>query len=255
MSERTRPASAFDEQQVAEILRRTAALDHKRKLERPTLTLEEIEHIARESGMDPALVRQAAAELSSSGPPTLAARLAGTAMIRTFERTIEGELTTDDHEAIAATIQAAVQEAGAPRQIAVLGRSMSLATMLHGGLLDVQVTPKDGRTSIRVTVNYRQLGGALFGGLIGGIGGGLGSNVAWLVPFLAAQTGASLPVGIAGGVAGALATVVGVWAVARAAFSGRAKKGQVVAEQLADALESRLLTTFAARAGVTPVSK
>lgn len=257
VNERTKPApgAAYDEKQVAEILRRTAALEQKQKLARPTLTLEEIERIAKEAGMDPALVRQAALEVANDGgPPTFWARFTGAPLQRTIERVVEGELTVDDHEAVATIIRDAFQGTGFGQQIAVLGRSLSLATMLSGGLLEVQVAPKDGRTHVRISVNFRQLAGGLFGGFIGGIGGGLGSNVAWIVPVLAAQAGQPAVVGVVGGAAGLFATVGGAWALARALFSGRAKTVNTRADQLADALEAHLRTVFATRAGVTPVS-
>lgn len=261
MSEKTRAAAAtagsasFDERQVAEILRRTAALDQKRKLERPTLTLEEIETIAKEAGLDPALVRRAVDELKHEPEQSVWAKLAGAPLSRTIERVVDGELTTDDHEALAVSIREALgQPSGFPVQVSALGRSLSVTTFSTAGLVDVQVTPKDGTTRVRVTVNARQVAGGIFGGIIGGVGGGLGSNVAWLVPLWLTKAGYSPEVGVVGGAVGLLTTVAGAWSFARWLFVGRAKAMHARAEQLAETLESQLRTALAKRAGVTPVS-
>lgn len=261
MSEKTRaPAAAagstsFDERQVAEILRRAAALDQKRKLERPTLTLAEIETIAKEAGLDPALVRRAVDELKHEPEQSVWTKLAGAPLSRTIERVVDGELTTDDHEALATSIREALgQPTGFPVQVSSLGRSLSVTTFSTAGLVDVQVTPKDGVTRVRVTVNARQVAGGLFGGIIGGVGGGLGSNVAWLVPLWLTKAGYSPELGVAGGVVGLLATVAGAFSFARWLFVGRARAMHARAEQLAETLESQLRTAFAKRAGVTPIT-
>lgn len=261
MNEKTRAparlseAQSFDERQVAEILRRTAALDQKRKLERPTLTLEEIETIAKEAGLDPALVRRAVDELKHEPEVSVWTKLAGAPLTRTIERVVDGEVTTDDHEALAASIREALgQPSGFPVQISTLGRSLSVTTFSTAGLVEVQVTPKEGTTRVRVTVNARQLAGGLFGGIIGGVGGGLGSNVGWIIPFVLAQAGYSPVLGVAGGATGLLATVVGAWAFARWLFVGRARATHARAEQLVETLEGQLRTAIARRAGVTPVT-
>lgn len=258
MNEKTRPPGTsqgnFDERQVAELLRRASALDQKRKLERPTLTLQEVEQIAREAGIDPALVRRAAAELQHQPPQTLWTRLAGAALTHTVERVIHGEVSTDDHEALAVAIREALGSNGFPVQLATLGRSLSLTTFSAAGLLDLQVTPKDGATRIRITVNMKQVAGGLFGGLIGGIGGGLGSNLAWLIPLALSKSGVPVELAGAGGAAGLLATVAGAWAFARWLFVTKARAAQTRADQLAETLEGLLRSSIAKRAGVTPVS-
>jgi hypothetical protein len=243
VNEKTRPpTTTYDEREVAELLRRASALEQKRKLERPTLTLQEVEEIAREAGLDPQLVRRAATELQHQPPQTLWTRLAGAPTTHTIERVIDGELSTEDHEAVASAIRDALGSGGFPVQLATLGRSLSLTTFSNSGLLDLQVTPKDGTTRIRI------------GGLIGGIGGGLGSNVAWVVPLALSQAGFPVVVGVAGGAAGLLATVTGAWALARWLFVGRARAGFARADQLAETIEGLLRASIAKRAGVTAVS-
>ncbi|MBL8934419.1 MAG: hypothetical protein JNM69_07690 [Archangium sp.] len=256
MSDKTRSASSqtFDEREVAEILRRAASLEQKRKLERPTLSLAEVETIAREAGIDPALVRRAVDELAHEPKQSFWAKLAGAPLSRTLERVVDGELTADDHETLAISIREALgQPSGFPVQVSVLGRSLSATTFGGAGLVEVQVTPKDGTTRVRVTVNAKQVAGGLFGGIIGGVGGGLGSNVAWMVPVWLAKAGYAPELGVLGGAVGLFATVFGAYSFARWLFVGRARAMHARASQLAETLETQLRTAIANRAGVAPV--
>jgi hypothetical protein len=63
----------YREEEVAEILQRAARNERRRQDEKPALSLAEIEAIAREPGMDPLLVRNAAREMEvrkTSGLPS-----------------------------------------------------------------------------------------------------------------------------------------------------------------------------------------
>src|SRR5262249_44629614 len=92
----------YREEEVARILQRAAGLERKRQLERPALTLAEVEAIARESGIDPSVVRQAARDLDNERQTGLGTRLAGVRVRRTFERVVEGEISNQHHEQLAA---------------------------------------------------------------------------------------------------------------------------------------------------------
>ncbi|MDX2010664.1 MAG: hypothetical protein SFW67_10755 [Myxococcaceae bacterium] len=256
MSERTRPPPThFTEGEVAELLRRAAALEQKRKLERPTLSLDEVEAIAKEAGLDPALVRRAAHELQHEPRQTLSTRLAGAPVTRTLERVVDGEVTAEDHEALAAAIREALGSTGLPTQVATLGRSLTLTTVGPGGLVELHVSPREGTTIIRLTLNASQLAGGLFGGLIGGIGGGLGSNVAWLVPtWLSKGLGLGLPESVLAGVVGFLGVTGAAFGLARWLFTRRVGAAQARLEQLADTLEALVRQRVVARAGITAVS-
>lgn len=240
----------FDEGEVAQILQRAANLERQKKPEKPVLSLQEIEAIAREAGLDAASVRQAVRDLEAQRREGWGARLAGMPLQRSFERVVEGEIGPEDHERLAGEIREALGALSAlPLQIATLGRSLSAAAFTRGGLIDVQITPRDGRTLIRVSVNSRQLAGGIFGGLIGGIGGGLGSNVAWLAPFLLTRV-VDLPVGlgVVAGAVGALGVVAGAYGLARAIFTRAAGATHQRVERLADALEADVRGQLARRA-------
>lgn len=232
----------YDERQVAELLRRAASLEQKKRLTRPVLSLSEVEAIAQEAGIDPASVRQAARELEHAHEEQgLGARLAGAPLRRTIERVVDGELSTELHELLATDIREALTATGQPAQIATLGRSLSATTVSRGGIIDVQVSPKNGKTVVRITVNAGPIAGGLFGGLIGGLGGGLGSNAAWIVPtVLHAQLGAPGWVCAVAG-AGALSSIVGgAYGLARSLFSRSAGSTFRRMEQLAETLDGHL---------------
>src|SRR5205823_5858192 len=76
----------YRDEEVALILQRAAGLERKRQLDRPALSLAEVEAIAGESGIDPAMVRQAARDLENERQAGLGTRLAGVPVRRTLER-------------------------------------------------------------------------------------------------------------------------------------------------------------------------
>lgn len=103
MSDRT-----YTEQEVASLLERAAELQlqrSRRPEDRPGLTLGELQAIAAETGLDPALLRQAAAELDAPSRPLLDAST-GTSNTHVFiERSAPGPLTSDAWEDIVAELR------------------------------------------------------------------------------------------------------------------------------------------------------
>ena len=209
-SERSQPPRQYGSDEVQEILRRTSSLERKKQLERPTLALSEIEAIAKEAGLDPALVRRAAQELEQKqGEKSLATRLAGAPLRHVIEREVEGELTSAMHEPLAAEIRSVMGSAGAMSQISSVGRSLTWSSFSRKrGSAELSLFPREGKTIIRFEVNTGQLAGGLFGGLMGGFGGGLGTNLAWILPVVA-----HLP--WYAGAAGFGASLVGAFGLAR----------------------------------------
>ncbi|HYZ90562.1 MAG TPA: hypothetical protein VE620_14800 [Myxococcales bacterium] len=223
----------YRDDEIAQILQRAAALDRKRQLEPAALSLAEVETIARESGIDPALVRQAARDLDNEREAGLGTRLAGVPVRRTFERVIDGEISADDHEQLANDIRAAMGASSMLAQVSTIGRSISWSSWTAGGVVEIQITPRDGKTTIRIDTNSAQLAGGIFGGIIGGVGGGLGANVAWIIPFalhLPAFVGAF-------GLAGVL---VGAYGLARWAFSSRVGAVHQRLERLLETLDAHI---------------
>ncbi|MCC6336394.1 MAG: hypothetical protein IT380_20710 [Myxococcales bacterium] len=232
--ERTSPPQlpGSSQEEVEEILQRATELERVRQVEKAGLSQADIEALARESGLDPTVLKRAARDVAQRrqdkgnvfiGAPTR----------RTFERVVDGELSADQHEQLAAEIVEAVRGLTPfSGQLAAVGRTLTWNGMTTGGLVSISVIPRDGKTVIRVEVNARQLAGGLFGGIVGGVGGGLGPNVGWILPGV-------LHWPVAAGMVGATAVVVGAWAIARAAFKSRVTRVYDVMSALADSLEDR----------------
>jgi hypothetical protein len=212
-SERTQPERQYGTEEVQEILQRAASLERQKKLERPMLSANEIETIAKESGLDPEMVKRAIAEFEvKSSPRSLASRLAGGPLKRIFEREVEGEITVASHESLAAEIRAALGSTSLMGQVSTVGRALTWTGYSTRGVIELNVFPRDGKTVIRLSSDTSQLAGGLFGGLIGGLGGGLGVNLAWILPVTAHTPWYA-------GAAGLVATVVGAWGLARTIYT------------------------------------
>ena len=241
-AERTRPAErTYREEEVARILQRAAGLERKRQLDSPALSLAEVEAIAGESGIDPSLVRQAARDLENERQTALGTRLAGAPVRRTFERAVDGEISSQDHEQLAADIREAMMGISAvPAQVSTIGRSISWSAWTSGGVVEIQVAPRDGKTFVRIDTNSTAIAGGLFGGIIGGVGGGVGANVAWMLPLLL-----HLPLSV--GFLGLGGVLAGAYGLARWAFSWRVGALHLRLERLIDTLEAHVRAQLAAR--------
>jgi hypothetical protein len=256
-AERTRPPAARDEptpstslarpstertyreEEVARILQRAAGLERKRQLDRPALSLAEVESIASESGIDPSLVRQAARDLENERQTGTGTILAGAAVRRTFERVVDGEISSQHHEELAAEIRESMTGiSAAPAQVSTIGRSIGWSAWTAGGAVEIQITPREGKTFVRIDVNSAPIAGGLFGGIMGGVGGGVGANVAWILPYV-------LHLPLYAGFLGLAGVLVGAYGLARWAFSWRVGSLHQRLEQLADALEARVRTRLA----------
>ncbi|MBS2024204.1 MAG: hypothetical protein JST92_17520 [Deltaproteobacteria bacterium] len=232
--------AAYTEEQVTEILRRTAQLERGRAVTKPALTLAEVENIAREAGLDPSLVRIAAQSLGTDKEKHgFGARVFGEPITRVFERVVDGEISLADHEKLIADLRAAGRGGGRgnfhPPQIASVGRTLTFAS----GFVEIDISPRNGKTLIRVKVTMTPLAGGLFGGLM------CGSAVVTTPPLIAFAANGHF--GIAGAVAGVLGLWSGIYTLARTIFTYNARKEYKGAEQLADRLAERLREEFAGR--------
>lgn len=235
---RTAAGPTYSEKQVAEILQRAARLERGRAMQRPQLTLAEVEAIARDAGLDPSLVRVAAQSLEvAEQEHGLGARIVGAPTRMLIERVIDGEITPAAHESLSADLRAAMRgrrsgRFGPPPQVSSVGRSLSLAGNVGRGNLEIDIIPRDGKTLIRIDISTGHLAGGLFGGLMGGVCGGLSPLF-----FALASQGR---MGVAGAAMGLAALWGGVFAVARTIFSTSAKREYRRMEELADKLAERV---------------
>ena len=171
------PSRRYNEKEVADIIKRASELQQVESTAESTtgMSLAELEQVAREAGLDPALVRRAASDLDTRVSDRKPSPFIGAPTNLVLERTIDGEIPMDEYESLVLEIQ---REIGGVGQVSTLGRSlvwtMQGASRRRASTRTVQVTvtPRNGRTTIRMEEPLGQLAGGLFGGLMGGLGGG-----------------------------------------------------------------------------------
>jgi hypothetical protein len=179
MSDPDRPRRRYGEKEVGLILKRATELSQgaPEPTEGSGLTLEELEEIAIEAGIDPRFLRDAAAELETRGPtPEGIERLLGGPVMVELQRRVPGEVPEDRWDDVIHEISRAADGQGHP---SVIGRTLSwvLSDPNRQRFLQVTVSNRDGETLIRIEERMQQLAGAIYGGLLGGVGGGLGLGV------------------------------------------------------------------------------
>ncbi|HEX3158709.1 MAG TPA: hypothetical protein VHQ45_09335 [Gemmatimonadaceae bacterium] len=229
------PRRRYSDDEVALIIRRASELQQADAAAREPgsgLSLTELEEVAREAGLDPALVRRAAADVESRQPASVASRFLGAPTRIQIERTVEGELPPVAFEMLVDEMRRTLGETG---QTSVLGRTLAWnitpATHRHAQTrrVHVSVVSRAGLTTIRVEESLTALSTGLFGGLVGGMGGGSGGIAVGvgLGVFGSALTGAGLW----------MASVLGAYSLARGIFArksrGRAAELGAMADRLA----------------------
>ncbi|MFN8650301.1 MAG: hypothetical protein U0133_00170 [Gemmatimonadales bacterium] len=170
------PARRFNETDTDAILRRTAELasGSEDKSVRRGLSLDEMEALAKEAGLDPELVRQAARDVSTR-QAVAASPWAGAARRIVLEEEMDGEMTEALWEGMVGELQ---NTFGGIGMISKVGRTRtwmftpSNARSPNTRTVSVTFTSSGGKTMIRADEQLQHVMGALFGGIIGGLGGG-----------------------------------------------------------------------------------
>jgi hypothetical protein len=192
MSDSDSTQRRYSEKEVSRLLKRATELQRTTGVSPAArgLTLAELEDIAAEAGLDPALLRQAAAELDVGSLPEagsgIGARLAGAPLRTVIERTLPGEVPATAFAAMVPLIQMA---ADAPGQASQVGNTMTWQSQnpANPRSLQILVAAHAGNTLIRIEERYGALAGGLFGGFVGG--------------------GSGVSLGVGGALAGALGSV------------------------------------------------
>jgi hypothetical protein len=239
------PSRRFNEKEVAQIIKRASELQQEESPVESSagMSLVELEQVAREAGLDPALVRRAATDLDTSVSDKRPSAFVGAPTALMLERTIDGEVPADEYEALVLEIQ---RELGGVGSASTFGRSLQWTMRgvdrrrVSSRIVQVTVTPRNGRTTIRIEEPLGQLAGGLFGGLMGGLGGGT-SGIAFGIG-MGVFNSAPVAVGIIG------AMISGSYLLARTVF-GRMVRGRGEGLQR---LMSRLADHVAATAVRTP---
>jgi hypothetical protein len=172
------PNRRFTETEVALIIKRASELQQNEATPESTtgMSLAELEQVAREAGLDPELVRRAATDLDTRVTDQTPNRFLGAPTVLRLERTIDGEVPADEYEPMVLEMQRLL---GGTSTASTIGRTLQFSLTgrnhQHASGRDVQVTitPRNGRTTIRIEERLGPLAGGLFGGLLGGMGGGL----------------------------------------------------------------------------------
>jgi hypothetical protein len=235
----------FNEKEVALIIKRASELQQLESTAESStgMSLTELEQVAREAGLDPELVRRAAVDLDTRVTDQTPNRFLGAPTVLSLERTIDGEVPADEFEQLVLEIQRQLGVVGAASTI---GRSLQWTVQsvdrrrVSTRTVQVTVSPRNGRTTIRIEERLGGLAGGLFGGLMGGLGGGSGGISAGI--GLGALHSAVAFASIWGGV------LAGSYLLARTIF-GRVVRGRGDALQN---LMSRLAEHVSATAVRTP---
>ena len=239
------PGRRYNEKEVADIIKRASELQQLESTAESTtgMSLTELEQVAREAGLDPALVRRAATDIDTRVSDKKPSAFIGAPTHLVLERTIDGEVPVDEYETLVLEMQ---RELGGVGQASMLGRSLVWTMQgvqrrnVSTRTVQVTVTPRNGRTTIRMEEPLGQLAGGLFGGLMGGLGGGT-SGIAMGIG-MGVFDSAAIAVGLIAGM------VTGSYVLARTLF-GRMARGR--GERL-QRLMSRLAEHVAATAVRTP---
>ena len=170
----------FDDERVAEILRRAVDLQHEGAvpaLRGEGLSQSELERVASEAGIDPAFVRRAIEESGPVEEDTGHSRFLGE--VKTIEVTgmLDGEVGPEAIRRMIEEVQRTFADTAAPNytdsSATWTGSSATAASRLSNMM--VAITARNGRTEIRITERLDNLSVVLFGALaVGGSGVGIG---------------------------------------------------------------------------------
>jgi hypothetical protein len=195
------PDRRYSDEEVQQLLERAAELEAEHRSSRTPRdgpTLRDLEGIAAEAGIDPALLRRAAEELEGSPAAALAplargtpSRFLGAPATVEYVRTVPVEATGPILESLIPLIRHATDGRG---QCTVAGRTLTWVSTppwaatwappsSYGGAVNAMETLQGSisvrRGSTRIVIQERlgPLAGGIFGGLMGGLGCGVGFGV------------------------------------------------------------------------------
>jgi len=218
-------APPVSEQEIARILQRAAVLQERDRQRGAVscdisrgISLAELKQIAREVGIAPRYVEAAAAELDSKDESRKRFSFWGAPVSSELEQTVEGELPVEEWDRLVTRIRRCTGNVG---RTSSLGRSLEWT----GQADHVSISPREGRTTIRILSGHDTTAAAHASALIAGFFA-LMPIIGWLhgVPLEAA--------GLYAMTAGGLFGLARVWA--RAMFRGHRRKMEALLQELAD---------------------
>ena len=163
----------FNDREIAQIMKRAAELQQLEPGDNSRgMSLRELEQIALEAGIDPALVHRAAADLDAHDDPLPESALTGAPTRLQFERIIDGEVPDSEYGMLVEEIRRTFGMSGV---ITTLGRTLSWTSAVRPAErrnVSVSIIPRNGVTTIRIDEPLGGVTTAVFGGLVGAGGGG-----------------------------------------------------------------------------------
>jgi len=221
----------YGDKEMAKLLKRATELQQEEGtpgLPSSGLSLQELEEVAAEAGIDPRYLRRAAAELASGGREAEGwEKLTGEPLTLVQELVVPGELPAEGFERVLGVIQRTCAEHGRPT---LMGRTLTWQgeNPSKSRTMMVTVSVRKGETHIRAEERLHQMAGGLYGPMLG-VGSGVGVGLG--VPFGMAVLGSTFLA-----VAFPLATVGLAYTGARLIYGSIAKKRNAVVARLVDAL-------------------
>lgn len=179
----------FTDEQMALILRQAGELQAQREDRRHTLA--DIQEIARQVGIDPALVTHAAA-----GLPRKLAPESSTPLVRTVETALPARVTPDE---LGRMVDAVRRASGAQGSASQVLDSVEWRWGSDRELIDLRVTITPGTNRTNVRVQYDAIGASFLSGFVATVPALLGVTAAFsALPVVAAAAVSTGVIGAAG---------------------------------------------------------
>ena len=168
----------YTDREVRLILKSAVELQHDTADAREPsggLSLAELQQVAAETGIDPTVVRRAAAALDGEAPAERGSRFLGGPTEIVVERIVDAPLDPARFDEILAAIRAETRQLG---ELSSVGRLFGWRGRLDGPKTEMSVGPAGERTQIRVRVELDEVALAHFmlKGTLLGVGGGLATS-------------------------------------------------------------------------------
>ncbi len=232
MPNEIQPTRQYSEREVRLILKTAVEMQQQRADRAGELaggmSLVELEQVAVEAGLDPAMVRRAAAQLDTVGPPPEHSAFLGGPTHIVIERVVDVAIDPVRFDELLDVVRAVTHEVG---EVSSVGRQFGWKGRMDGAKTEANVSAGDRRSTIRIRVELDEvaLGHFMLKGTLFGIGGGLmGAAVAATMTALG-------PLGF--GVGAAILGTGYVWS--RIGFGRATVRYRERANELIDALAAR----------------
>ncbi|MDX1547259.1 MAG: hypothetical protein R3247_09745 [Rhodothermales bacterium] len=144
----------YGEEEIRRILKRASAMQEERVPETEGLTLEELQQIAAEAGIDPRFVALAAEAEQRGDDARRPFHLLGGGLSILEERSFPGPLTEGQRDEILDEIRRTFHQAGRAGKV---GRTTEWTHAAHSDEIQVTISERGDRTTVRVLERFPRL--------------------------------------------------------------------------------------------------